>query len=340
MSWRPLTCVWEITLACNARCLHCGSRAGRARDNELDTDEGLALIRDLAALGCEGVTLSGGEPLVRGDWPRLARATRQAGMRLEMITNGLALERKAAVIAACGFSAVTCSVDGPPAVHDRLRGVDGGLDRLLRGAAALRERGVRLGAVTQVNRLNLASLERVHALLVDSGFEGWQVQLTMAHGCAADGDLCLPPAALQELEARVLALQRTSPILVQAADNVGYMSRNEPALRSGPGRADRCWTGCTAGLQVIGVTSHGHVRGCLSLPDSFDEGSVRQRPLARIWNDPRAFPYTRAFQAEQLGGPCRGCELGAVCRGGCTSLAVASSGAAHQNPHCLRGSAP
>ena len=335
-SWRPITCVWELTLACDARCLHCGSRAGKARKHELSTDEGLELIQQLAALGCEAVTLSGGEPLVRRDWPRLARGICDAGMRLELITNGLAVARQAARVAEAGFFAVTFSVDGPEAVHDRLRGVDGGLRRLLTGAASLRKRGVRLGAVTQVNRLNMGCLDEIHDRLVDNGFEGWQLQLTMAHGRAADsGDLCLPPARMPELEARLLKLQQRTTMFVQAADNVGYMSRQEPALRSGTGRADRCWTGCSAGLQVLGVTSDGRVRGCLSLPDSFDEGSLRQRSLAEIWNDPGAFSYSRAFGRELLSGPCDGCELGAVCRGGCTSLSVASAGVAHGNPYCL-----
>jgi len=227
-------------------------------------------------------------------------------------------------------------VDGPAAVHDRLRGVDGGLSRLLDGAAALSRRGVRLGAVTQVNQLNLERLDEVHDLLVDNGFEGWQVQLTMAHGRAADeGDLCLPPARLTELEARLVRLQQRTSIFIQAADNVGYMSRHEPALRSGTGRADRCWMGCSAGLEVVGVTSDGRVRGCLSLPDSFDEGSVRERSLAEIWSAPEAFAFTRHFDREMLSGPCAGCELGAVCRGGCTSMAVASTGIAHANPCCL-----
>ena len=340
MEWAPLTCVWELTLACNARCVHCGSRAGRARADELSTDEGLALICDLARLGCEGVTLSGGEPLVRGDWPRLARGVGEAGMRLEMITNGLAVYEQAAQVADAGFAAVTFSVDGPAAVHDRLRGVEGGLARLLKGAAALARRGVRLGAVTQVNKKNLDHLGAVHDLLADHGFAGWQVQLTMARGRADRGGLCLEPTQLPQLAAWLLELQRGSPLFIQAADNVGYMSRDEPALRSGTGLADRCWTGCSAGLQVVGVTSDGRVRGCLSQPESFDEGSLRERSLEQIWSDPRSFAYTRAFDRSSLGGPCEGCELGAVCRGGCTSLAVASTGAPHSNPFCLRGLEP
>jgi hypothetical protein len=35
--WRPVYAVWEVTLACDLACRHCGSRAGRARPDELTT---------------------------------------------------------------------------------------------------------------------------------------------------------------------------------------------------------------------------------------------------------------------------------------------------------------
>ena len=37
--FRLKTCVWEITLACCFSCKYCGSRAGKARENELTTEE-------------------------------------------------------------------------------------------------------------------------------------------------------------------------------------------------------------------------------------------------------------------------------------------------------------
>ena len=39
----PVSCFWEITDACNLRCIHCEADAGHAAPDELDTDEALAL---------------------------------------------------------------------------------------------------------------------------------------------------------------------------------------------------------------------------------------------------------------------------------------------------------
>jgi radical SAM protein with 4Fe4S-binding SPASM domain len=333
---RPRYCVLELTLACNVRCVHCGSAAGAPRKNELTTDEMLRVIDALASLGCESVTLSGGEPLMRNDWPVLARAIQQNNMKAELITNGLLALEQSDAIAKAEFSSVTFSVDGPTEVHDRLRHVPGGLARLLNGAKALANRGVPIGAVTQVNKLNLDRLDDIHDILVAHAFKGWQVQLTIPNGRAAEpgAGLCLEPRELLQLEVKLIALYKTTPLLVQPADNIGYMSRNEPCLRTGTYPKSKVWTGCQAGLQVVGITSDGTVRGCLSMPPQLDEGSVRERTLSDIWNDPKAFAYNREAR-DRLSDECARCAFGNVCRGGCKSLAFAVTGNTSFNPFCL-----
>ena len=57
----PAYVVWELTLACDHACRHCGSRALEARDAELTTDEALAVVGQLAEMGAREVVLIGGE---------------------------------------------------------------------------------------------------------------------------------------------------------------------------------------------------------------------------------------------------------------------------------------
>ena len=73
----PKYAVWELTFACNMRCRHCGSGAGGVRNRrhgELSTERALELCDELAALGNERITLSGGELLLRRDWDQIAAA--------------------------------------------------------------------------------------------------------------------------------------------------------------------------------------------------------------------------------------------------------------------------
>jgi MoaA/NifB/PqqE/SkfB family radical SAM enzyme len=79
-SFVPVHAVWEITLACDLKCHHCGSRAGKRRPDELTTDECLDLVRQLARMGTREVTLIGGEAYLRRDWLKIIREIRDQGM--------------------------------------------------------------------------------------------------------------------------------------------------------------------------------------------------------------------------------------------------------------------
>lgn len=142
--WYPKRAVFEATLGCDLRCRHCGSRAGRPRPDELTTAECARLFGELAGLGNQWLTISGGEPMMRPDWLDLVREAAAAGLRAGMITNALRFDAKAATDAKeAGLAAVGLSLDGIGPTHDRVRGRIGHFSRIVgrwsrRGAPACR----------------------------------------------------------------------------------------------------------------------------------------------------------------------------------------------------------
>src|SRR4249920_2102585 len=123
---RPIYAVWEITLACDLACRHCGSRAGRARPDELSTEACLDLVEQMAALGVREVTLIGGEAYLREDWLEIVRAIVAHGMTPTMTSGGRGIDaERAAKAAQAGLAGVSISLDGLEQTHDRLRGVRG-----------------------------------------------------------------------------------------------------------------------------------------------------------------------------------------------------------------------
>jgi radical SAM protein with 4Fe4S-binding SPASM domain len=336
----PQICVWEVTLACDAACIHCGSWAGRPRPDELSTAEALAACAALAELGVREVTLSGGEPLLRPDWEQIVAALRGHGLVVELISNGLALDAaQAARIAKSGIRSVSLSVDGAASVHDRLRGVPGAFDRVMAAARTLRAEGLRVGAVTQVCRLNLDRLPAIESALIEAGFGAWQLQLTMPIG-RCGRDLAIDPADVRRVIDFITDDSRPDRLPRYGADNIGWMLPCEPALRSVARPTDRVFRGCQAGLGVIGLTSDGTVRGCLSMPPAFDEGNLRRRSLRAIWEDENGFAYNRHFVPAKATGPCRDCGFLRICRGGCKTLAHAAGRGLGENPYCARIAAP
>src|SRR6185369_7469903 len=142
-SFTPVHAVWEITLACDLKCNHCGSRAGRRRPDELTTEECLDLVAQLARLGTREVTLIGGEAYLRRDWVEIVRAVRAHGMDCTMQTGALHLNEERIMRAAeAGVKAIGVSVDGLEELHDSLRGVKGSYRAAFEALRLLREHGV------------------------------------------------------------------------------------------------------------------------------------------------------------------------------------------------------
>ena len=59
--------VWNITLKCNLKCLHCYASAGDKNKDELKTEDCLNIIDQLSEIKVPTILFSGGEPLLRHD---------------------------------------------------------------------------------------------------------------------------------------------------------------------------------------------------------------------------------------------------------------------------------
>ena len=339
---RPKYCVWELTPRCNMRCLHCASGLGdgKTRGDVLSLEEALRVCRDLRELDCETVVLSGGEALLRDDWEAIARELVALGIRVELISNGLLIDPAAARrIRQAGVTRVALSLDGLEATHNFIRRNPRSFAAVWRACAALQAEGLPVNAVTHVNRMNLDELEALEDLVAARGIDVWLVQLGSAIGRMADHpELLLAPDQVPAVADFIVAAKRRGKVYIAVGDNVGYFSHHESELRYSAARPSPFpfWCGCSAGCLNVGIESNGNVKGCLSLQsDRFIEGNVRDEPLPVIWRKPGNFAYTRGFRVEDLHGACADCDLGEICRGGCTFMAFGATGSAHDNPYCL-----
>ncbi len=106
----------SVTDRCNFRCQYCMPAEGLPwleRGEILSFEEIERVVRLLSEMGVSDVRLTGGEPLVRRDFPVLARMLADVdGVHdLAVTTNGYLLEREAAALAAAGISRVNVSID-------------------------------------------------------------------------------------------------------------------------------------------------------------------------------------------------------------------------------------
>lgn len=338
-SFVPVHVVWEITLACDLKCLHCGSRAGKKRPSELTTEECLRVVDHLAKLGTREISLIGGEAYLRRDWTEIVRAIRKHNIYCAIQTGGrnLTPKRLAAAVEA-GLQGVGVSLDGLRPLHDKVRGVPGSFDRAVDTLKRVRAAGLNFSVNTQIGAATMADLPDLMQLIIELGVKQWQIQLTVAMGNAADNDdLLLQPYRLAELMPLLATLHSEASkhgLLIVPGNNIGYFGPYEHLWR-GYGDERFHWTGCSAGHTALALEADGTVKGCPSLATvGFAGGNVRDLDIEQIWISSEEIHFGRLRSIEDLWGFCRSCYYADLCRGGCTWTAHSLLGRAGNNPYC------
>jgi radical SAM protein with 4Fe4S-binding SPASM domain len=336
--WRPIYCVWEVTLRCDLACRHCGSRAGHARSDELTTEQCLDLVRQMAELGVKEVTLIGGEAYLRDDWTDIVREIKKYGMSATMTSGGRGITKERAEAAArAGLESVSISIDGLEVTHDRLRGVEGSFRSALDALKNLRAAGIRVACNTQINRLSVPDLPELLELIAREGVHSWQIQLTVAMGRAADEpEVLLQPYDLLEFFPLLAKLkQRMVELGVRLwpGNNIGYFGPYETLLKGTMPRGHMA--SCGAGRSTLGIEADGAIKGCPSLPtEAWTGGNIRDNSLKDIWERSAPLRYTRDRTIDDLWGYCLTCYYADVCRAGCTWTSFVLFGKAGNNPYC------
>jgi Y-X(10)_GDL-associated radical SAM protein len=338
-SYVPVHAVWEITLACDLKCHHCGSRAGKRRPDELTTEECLDLVRQLARMGTREVTLIGGEAYLRRDWLQIIREVRDQGMDCTMQSGGLNLtEDRIQAAADAGLQGLGISIDGLREVHDRVRGVKGSFDAAFKALHAIQKCGITSSVNTQITSFVIPQLRELMNLFIDAGAKNWQIQLTVAMGRAADNpDLLLQPYEMLELMPLLAELFEEGAdrgFLLQPGNNIGYFGPYEAVWRgSGDDRVH--WTSCNAGQNTLGIEADGTIKGCPSLAtSSYAGGNVRDLSLKDIWWNTDELSINRNRTSSGLWGFCGSCYYADVCKAGCTWTTHSLLGQAGNNPYC------
>jgi radical SAM protein with 4Fe4S-binding SPASM domain len=339
MDYTPITAVWEITMGCNMRCGHCGSSCTTALPDELTTEEAFNVIDDMKRLGIQWITLSGGEPLTRKDWPELAARLTQSGIAPNIITNGWLLSEETVRTAqASGVQTISISLDGTKDTHDSIR-KKGSFDRVVNAFRVLRKCGHISSANTTVTMQNIDQLEEIKAILIENEVDLWQLQIGLPMGNMAEKkEWVLPPEAVDTLLDFSFKTAMEGKIKVFPADCLGYFTAKEAWVRQISVGAENpvVWQGCNAGKRSFGLLHNGDVTGCTSIRDKeFIEGNIRDRSLAEIWNNPNGFQWSRDMKKSNLSGNCRECHYGEVCLGGCPNTRLTLNGNIEsENPYC------
>lgn len=286
------------------------------------------------------VLFIGGEPLMYAGLPEVMAAAKNHGLPVHVQTNGILLRKRASELLDAGLDWLILSIDGPPHVHDRIRGLDGAFRQTMDGIRALaeeRDRRGLAGPVITVNctmiRSNLDHLleveellrrEPVDALQFSHAFYNWPENVARHNN--------IFPAAFNPTLDEPFRLLAGQSILDDeyyeneiASDDAEKLKGALAAL--GRNRRERLPLAYLPNLPEEFIDPYyldqGHLfggqcsklyRAATVLPDGavqscfqIDNGNVFERPFLDIWNGPSMRNLRRIIDRKMLPGCARCC---------------------------------
>lgn len=330
---------WELTARCNLKCRHCRAEAqAESAVGELSTTELLAAAGAIRNVSDPILILTGGEPLMRGDFFEIAGACGEMFSRVALATNGtLVDDDMARRIVRTGIRRVSVSLDGAvAATHDRFRGVAGGFEAAQRGYDALARAGASLQVNATVARHNVDEVEALLKMALDRQADAFHVFALVPVGCGAEigDDLRLSPEQMrsflqwlcgksEELRGRIHIKATCAPQYYRIVrERTGAGAPGPGHGHAGASDGMQAMTrGCLAGTAVCFLSRTGDVQPCGYLP--VQAGNVRRRSFGDLWGDAAVFAALR--DPSRLKGACGACGYRALCVG-CRARAYAKTG--------------
>jgi len=274
------------------------------------------------------VMLSGGEPMLSPHIYELAEQCRSRELPVSVLSNGTLIDATAAAtLAEVGVKAVQVSIEGPQAIHDRVRGA-GSFVQAIDGMQALRAAGLSVTLAFTLTSENLRVLPKV-ARIARRHADRFHVARHVPIGRgAAMGARPLTPA---ELHSALTWLDRRRHAWRRAGLEVPLRDPLWKALLSTSAGCEGCVSGCSIGYNGVCVESDGAVYPCRRLPVKL--GNALESPLAGMWAHPA---LDRMRDRDTLEGRCGRCDIRWVC-GGCRAVAAAFLGyPMAEDPQCFR----
>lgn len=332
----PFIVIWEVTRACDLKCLHCRAEAQELRHpDELTTVEGKALLDEVRRFGQPLFIFTGGDPLKRHDIFELIAHAKRIGLNPGMSPSGTPLLTSGNLrrAAEAGIGTVSISLDAPDSTsHDHFRGVPGSFELSLKAARAVRENGMRLQINTTITSYNSGTLDRMAQLVTDLRAARWEVFFLVPTG--RGHNLARVPAEDFErvshwlydqtgkMDAHITAVEAgfyRRVVLERLAEHEGRAPMDVLAQnRTGNGRF---LPQMNSGSGFVFISHLGEIFPSGFLPLS--AGNVRRESLVETYRDHPMFRDLRNPQL--LKGRCGECEYRTVC-GGSRSRAYAVTG--------------
>ncbi|MGB9978390.1 radical SAM protein [Methanobacterium sp.] len=336
----PFQIVWNITKACNMKCIHCYESAGKRDKNELSSKEVINGLNCMAKSGVTSIAFSGGEPTIHPHILDFIKYTENSGMCSAMATNGyiLADKRKSEQFIDAGLEFIQISLDGTNSnTHDSFRGVDGAWKRAVSAVENFVDAGIFVEVATTVTEHNIDEIPKMIDFVRDLGAKWFMLYNFIPTGNGTEiVDMDISPkdrsellkAAYTENKNGKMQILSTAPQYASIAESmISKDSAVIPTHFYNPEYTNPALMqlaefigGCGAGRFYMGIEPNGDIYPCVFFPhkEEVKLGNLMDYDFENIWMNNNVLHQLR--DKEILAGQCGECDSRHIC-GGCRARA-------------------
>lgn len=181
----PLSLCWQVTKKCNYHCPFCLS--GEQDPNELPLEKMKEIVDILVDANLVRIDFTGGEPLLRPDFPEILSYAANRGIETLVTSNGSVWDEKIAKVLVETNTLLLISLDGNEETHDKSRGA-GAYQRAIRSIKNYKAAGVPIRVNFLVRRDNLDQIDYIYDLVKELGVERLFYILIAPQGKAYQND--------------------------------------------------------------------------------------------------------------------------------------------------------
>ena len=303
--------VWETTLRCNLRCIHCGSDCeANIPVKDMPKEDFLAAIDKIIPIVKPNKTMiaiTGGEPLLRKDLEEVGRELYKRGFSWGIVTNGMLLdEKRLKSLVAAGMRSATVSLDGLEEAHNWMRNSPLSFKNAVNAISLFTaQENLRFDVCTCTTQKNINQLPQIKEFLLSLGLKEWRIFTVSPIGRARNNpDLQLSDEQYRYILEFIKEARKEGKLQVNY-ECEGFLGDYEGEVR------DNFFT-CRAGINVASVLVDGSISACPDLRENFIQGNIYKDDFAEVWQNRYQIYRDRSWTKK---GVCADCKVFRYCEG-------------------------
>jgi MoaA/NifB/PqqE/SkfB family radical SAM enzyme len=182
----PLVSQWEITRACNLRCIHCYNNSSRKLPNELTHEEKIDVANQIVDAKIFRICISGGEPILSKSFWDIAEILNKGKIICNTISNGYLISDDTVDLYTKYFRHIQISLDGAKEeTHDIIRGKKGSWERAVNACRLITDHNGNVSLASVISSYNIDEMDRIIDLSHDLKADEIRLEIPKFVGNAA-----------------------------------------------------------------------------------------------------------------------------------------------------------